>query len=417
MGQLYRSTLCTAQSFPRPFVVARKAEHFADGILVCTGRLNQRALPFNRDNHLANCSACESRFASLPPQPSGNISHPLGWFSDSLVCPKRDDMKQSHLRFVEPMECLMVSKLPEGSEWSYEIKLDGYRAQALCDGIKTQLLSRNGKDLGNRFPSVVAALARAIPQGSTVDGELVALDSVGKPSFSLILNSTTSGATFVFFAFDLLTLAGKDLTRKPLSQRQGLLRNALKQDDTVQLSQGFQIPSKQMLEMVRSHGLEGVVAKKLSSFYEPGRRSGAWSKMRVELSQELVIGGYTPGTHGIDAVLAGFYKGRDLHFCGSVRNGFVPASRRTVHAAIASLEVTTCPFVNLPEQSPGRWGQGLTATKMKNCVWLRPETVAQFRFLEWTPNDHLRHASFIALRNDKEARNVVKEDSSSDAPG
>jgi DNA ligase D-like protein (predicted ligase) len=320
-------------------------------------------------------------------------------------------MKQSHLRFVEPMEGLMVAKLPEGSEWSYEIKLDGYRAQALCDGDKTQLLSRNGKDLGKRFPAVVAAMARAIPQGSVVDGELVALDTDGKPSFSLIQNSATSGATFVFFAFDLLTLAGTDLTSKPLSERQGLLRKASTQNNTVQLSQGFHIPAKQMLEMVRSHGLEGVVAKKLSSFYEPGRRSGAWLKMRVELSQELVIGGYTPGTHGIDAVLTGFYKGRDLHFCGSVRNGFVPASRRTVHAALTSLETTVCPFVNLPENSAGRWGQGLTAAKMKKCVWLRPETVAQFRFLEWTPNDHLRHASFIAIREDKDSREVIKEES------
>jgi len=125
--------------------------------------------------------------------------------------------------------------------------------------------------------------------------------------------------------------------------------------------------------------------------------------MRVELSQELVIGGYTPGTHGLDAVLTGFYKGADLYFCGSVRNGFVPASRRTVHAALTPLESAICPFVNLPESSPGRWGQGLTAAKMKNCVWLKPDTVVQFRFLEWTPNDHLRPASFIALRSDKDA--------------
>ncbi len=303
----------------------------------------------------------------------------------------------------------MVSKLPEGPEWSYEIKLDGYRTQVLSQGDKTQLLSRNGKDLAARFPAVVAALKDAIPSGSIVDGELVALDSTGKPSFSLIQNSATSGATFVFFAFDLLTLSGADLTRKPLSERRKLLSKALRQDDTVQLSQGFEISAKQMLEMVRNHGLEGVVAKKLSSLYEPGSRSGAWSKMRVELSQELVIGGYTPGTHGIDAVLTGFYKGSDLYFCGSVRNGFVPASRRTVHAAITPLESTVCPFVNLPEKSPGRWGQGLTAAKMENCVWLRPDAVAQFRFLEWTPNDHLRHASFIALRSDKDARSVIKD--------
>lgn len=105
--------------------------------------------------------------------------------------------------------------------------------------------------------------------------------------------------------------------------------------------------------------------------------------MRVELSQELVGGGYTPGTHGFD---------------------------RAVHAELAPLEAGVCPFANLPEPSAGRWGQDLTAAKMKNCIWLRPEDFAQFRFLEWTPNDHLRHANFVALRDDKDLRAVIKED-------
>ena len=188
----------------------------------------------------------------------------------------------------------MVSALPEGPDWGYEIKLDGYRAQAIRDGERTRLLSRNGKDLGQRFPALVPELAKAIPHGSIVDGELVALDPSGKPSFSLIQNSATSGATFVFFAFDLLRLGGEDLTQKPLSERRALLRTSLRPTGTVQLSESFNIPAKQMLELVRSHGLEGVVAKRLSSTYEQGRRTGAWTKMRVELAQELVIGGYTP---------------------------------------------------------------------------------------------------------------------------
>lgn len=165
-----------------------------------------------------------------------------------------------------------------------------------------------------------------------------------------------------------------------------------------------------MLELVRSHGVEGVVAKRLSSTYEQGKRTGAWTKMRVELSQELVIGGYTPGTHGFDAVLVGLYRDDRLYFCASVRAGFVPASRRAVHAQLASLEAEACPFVNLPEASGGRWGQGMTAAKMRNCIWLHPEVIAQFRFLEWTSNDHLRHASFVALREDKDPRAVFKED-------
>jgi DNA ligase D-like protein (predicted ligase) len=313
------------------------------------------------------------------------------------------------LIFTEPMECLLVSTLPAGPGWAYEIKLDGYRAQVLCDGKAIRLLSRNGKDIASRFPAITRELANALPADSAIDGELVALDPSGKPSFSLIQNSASSGAEIVFFAFDLLRHAGKDLTQTPLSERRKILRLALKQTAAVQFSDDFALPAEKMLEMVRAHGLEGVVAKRLSSTYEQGRRTGSWVKMRVELSQELVIGGYTPGTHGFDAVLVCFYRGRDLHFCASVRAGLVPASRRQVHAKLKPLETDICPFVNLPEASAGRWGQGLTTAKMKNCVWLRPDTVAQFRFLEWTPSDHLRHKSFVALREDKDPLSVVKE--------
>ena len=125
---------------------------------------------------------------------------------------------------------------------------------------------------------------------------------------------------------------------------------------------------------------------------------------------KLVNGGYTPGTHGFDAVLIGFYRDDTLYFRASVRAGFTPAGRHTLHPQLAPLQAEVCPFVDLPEASAGRGGQGLTAAKMKNCTWLRPEAVAQFRFLEWTPNDHLRHASFVALREDKDPRAVIKED-------
>ncbi len=313
------------------------------------------------------------------------------------------------LEFVLPMECLHTERLPEGPDWIYEVKLDGYRAQALHAGKATRLLSRNGKDLGGRFPGVVVALAGALPPGSVLDGELVALDEAGRPSFSLIQNSASSGATFVFFAFDLMFLAGRDLTDEPLAERRRLLKANLQDSDTVQLSESFSIPAAQMLALVREHSLEGVVAKRLTSRYELGARSGAWVKLRLNLGQEFVIGGYTPGTHGFDAVVIGFYRGKDLHFCAKVRAGFVPASRRELFKQLAPLSNEVCPFVNLPEKGEGRWAQGLTSAKMAECVWLRPETVAQFTFLEWTPADHLRHVSFVAVRNDKEPYAVVKE--------
>ena len=318
--------------------------------------------------------------------------------------------KQTPLPFIEPMECLLVSKLPEGPEWTYEVKLDGYRVQAFCDGSQSRLLSKNGKDLGSRFPAVLRAVSTALPKGSVIDGELVALDSEGRPSFSLIQNSATSGAHFVIFAFDLLRLASQDLTVQSLAERRALLVASLKVSEDVQLSETFSLPASRMLAIVKAHGLEGVVAKRLQSRYEPGRRTGAWVKLRVELAQEFVIAGFTPGTNGFDAVLVGFYRDHELRFCASIRNGFVPASRRQLYAQLAPLETPACPFANLPERSAGRWGQGITAAKMQNCVWLRPETVAQFRFLEWTPSEHLRHPSFVAIRQDKDPRAVEKDE-------
>ena len=311
--------------------------------------------------------------------------------------------------FVPPMECLYTDRLPEGPEWIYEVKLDGYRAQAVRTGATVQLLSKTGKNLGLRFPALLPALSKALPKESVVDGELVALDPEGRPSFSLIQNAGSNKAPLVFYGFDLLALGGEDLTRRPLSERRALLREHLKVSDAIQLSESFQIPAEQMLQLVHTHNLEGVVAKRLASCYEEGRRSGAWLKMRVELAQEFVIGGYTPGTHGFDAVQLGFYRNGQLRFCASVRNGFVPASRRSLFSRLKPLETDVCPFANLPESSPGRWGAGMTVARMSECVWLRPETVAQFRFLEWTPSEHLRHVSFIGLREDKEPLDVVKE--------
>jgi ATP-dependent DNA ligase len=164
-----------------------------------------------------------------------------------------------------------------------------------------------------------------------------------------------------------------------------------------------------MLKFVRQNGLEGVIAKSANSVYEPGRRSGLWSKYRISLGQEFVIGGYTPGSNGFDAIIVGYYRGRDLYFAGRVRAGFVPAIRREVFAQIKHLKTDKCPFVNLPEKSEGRWGQGLTAEKMKGCRWLKPKAVVRIDFLEWTGAGKLRHTRFVAMRDDKDPRTVVKE--------
>ena len=123
----------------------------------------------------------------------------------------------------------------------------------------------------------------------------------------------------------------------------------------------------------------------------------------------MVIGGYFPGAHGLDSVIVGFYRGKDLIYVARVRNGFVPASRRQLFEKLRPLVSPECPFANLPETHRSRWGEGLTTEDMRKCVWLRPELVAQIEFLEWTESDHLRHSKFVGLRPDKDPRSVFKE--------
>jgi len=177
----------------------------------------------------------------------------------------------------------------------------------------------------------------------------------------------------------------------------------------VRITDYFEVTAADMLTAARGQGLEGVVAKRKDSRYEAGKRSGLWAKYRLNIGQELVVGGYIPGTHGVDAIVVGYYRGDDLIYVARVRNGFVPASRRQIFARLKPLIISKCPFVNLPERHKGRWGGGLTAADMDKCVWVRPEIVARIEFLEWTESNHLRHSKFAGLREDKDARTVIKE--------
>jgi hypothetical protein len=155
-----------------------------------------------------------------------------------------------------------------------------------------------------------------------------------------------------------------------------------------------------LIAAVRAQELEGLVAKRLDSVYEPGARSGAWRKMRLNKSAEFVIGGYTRGGRTFEALVLGRYEGERIVCVARTRVGFSPASRQRLMTRLRPLEIPECPFANLPEVRSGRWGEGLTADKMKECVWVRPELLAEIEFVEWTPEGHLRHARFIALRDE-----------------
>jgi DNA ligase D-like protein (predicted ligase) len=324
--------------------------------------------------------------------------------------PAKRKQPPAKVAFIESMECLPVAKLPEGPGWSYEVKLDGYRLEAVKQSGETTLYSRRGNILNEKFQYIADALKK-LPDSTILDGEVVALDAKNRSDFNLLQNFRSAEPKIHYYAFDILMLKGKLLTQLTLDERRAILAKALPINNHISLSVVDRGPVTHILKFVQKHGLEGVVAKRGDSVYEPGKRSGLWSKHRINQGQEFVVGGYTPGTQGFDALIIGFYRGKDLYFAARVRAGFVPATRRAVFAKIKSLQTAKCPFVNLPEQSAGRWGQGLTAEKMKGCVWLKPETVVRIDFAEWTGGEKLRHPKFIALRDfDKDPRKVVKED-------
>ena len=161
---------------------------------------------------------------------------------------------------------------------------------------------------------------------------------------------------------------------------------------------------------VRRLNLEGVVAKRRESTYEPGRRSGAWVKVKFSARQEFVIGGYKPGGGPFDSLLVGYYDGPRLMFAGKVRNGFTPALRARLFNQLAPLAAARCPFANLPSSRTSHWGEGITAEEMTQLRWLKPITVAEVAFTEWTRDGHLRHSAFVALRDDKAPREVRREE-------
>jgi DNA ligase D-like protein (predicted ligase) len=310
--------------------------------------------------------------------------------------------------FVEPMECLPVTTLPDGPEWSFEIKLDGYRALAVKAEGKVRLYSRRKKSFNSQYPHLVEAL-NDLPDDTVVDGEIVSLDDSGRPNFHLLQNFRSQASRIHYFIFDLLICKDRDLTGLPLSQRRELLRQFVKPNSRMRLSEQFKVSANEMLSAVRGQKLEGVVAKRNDSLYQPGKRTGAWIKYRVNRGQEFVVGGYIPGPHGFDSLIVGFYRDDELVYVARVRNGFVPASRRQIFEKIRGLVSPKMPFVNLPDEKESRWGDSLTAEKMKQCVWLVPKIVAQIEFLEWTAGDRLRHSTFGGLRDDKDPRMVVKE--------
>jgi ATP-dependent DNA ligase len=221
--------------------------------------------------------------------------------------------------------------------------------------LRVKLFSRNNKSFNRRFPRMVSALDK-LPTDSILDGEAVAIDESGRPSFNHVQNFVRNKTAIHFYAFDVLAWKGKDLRNKQLWERRASLKKeVIPKLPGDRFSESFSASADEIVAAVRAQGLEGVVAKRLDSKYECGERSGAWVKMRIN-AQEFVIGGYTPAPRNFDARLIGYYEGSKLIFVTKTRNGFNPMIRDTVFKKLKSLRTEKCPFANLPETKKGRWG-------------------------------------------------------------
>jgi len=310
---------------------------------------------------------------------------------------------------LRPMLATSASDLPRGTQWTYEVKWDGYRAVAVKRASGVELISRNQKNLTDDYPTVAKAIAALPVREAMLDGEIVALAADGHPSFQALQHRRTSALTVVYYAFDLLELEGESLLRRPLDERRRRLKTVLR-DSQVLLSDVLPGSPQHIEREIRKLRLEGVVAKRRDSVYRPGERSDAWVKVKFSPRQDFVVGGYRPSATNFDSVLVGYFEKRKFYFAGKVRAGFTPHMRAEVMRRIGDQQIARCPFVNLPNSTGRtRWGEGITAEDMKTLRWVKPAVVVEIGFVEWTAEALLRHSTFVGIRDDKPASAVHRE--------
>jgi bifunctional non-homologous end joining protein LigD len=344
---------------------------------------------------------------------SGNVPRRLG--EPFLPNDALPDLPSAEPRFIEPMKAKLVEKLTTTGDWIYELKFDGFRAIAVKIDNRVSLYSRNEKKLDARFPEIVDAIEQIPARECVIDGEIVAVDEEGRSSFQLLQAREMEGkkSPLYFYAFDLPHLEGKNLMSLPLEAR----KNALEQlcagaSELIRFSGAIGGDAGPLLEEVKKRGLEGIIGKLRNSVYEPGRRSGAWIKLKCVAEQEFVIGGYTPpqgSRKHFGAILVGYYKDKELVFAGKVGTGFTAKSLSILHKKFRTQERSDCPFVDLPSKSGGQWSQGITPSMMKKMHWVNPVFVCQIKFAEWTRDKKLRAPVFLGLRDDKKPSDVIRE--------
>jgi bifunctional non-homologous end joining protein LigD len=305
-----------------------------------------------------------------------------------------------------------ASTLPADDErWAFEMKWDGVRALIAAAPDDVRLTSRRGNDVTDRYPEVHGIADALAPHAALLDGEIVALDEHGRPSFELLQprmhvasaemsRRLASRAPVVCMLFDILWLDGDSLLDEPYTERRRVLESLQLAGRSWQTPPSHTGDGHAVLATSRRLGLEGVVAKRLDSRYEPGRRSGAWRKVKVDRGQEFVVGAWLPGAGRLDAHLGSLLVGYHdptgaLRYAGRVGSGIDEATRAVLERSLATRRRDDSPFVDPP--------------RLKDAVWVEPELVVEVRFHEWTRAGILRHPRYTGLRDDVDPAAVVRE--------
>jgi len=313
----------------------------------------------------------------------------------------------------KPQLATLASRVPDGNDWLHELKFDGYRALAFVENGKVRILSRNENDWTARFQSVADALKTLPIKNAILDGEVVSLDKQGLSNFQQLQNLLKQGddKSLVYYLFDVPYLLGYDLTQTRLRDRKEVLARLLlsanpNNEGTLRYSDHIQGDGQDVLQHACRSAMEGIIAKRADSAYQQ-YRSASWLKVKCLKQQEFVIGGFSKpeGSRvGFGALLLGYHDNGDLKYAGRVGTGFTTQSLRAIAAELKKRRVESPPFANPP-----------TGSERRGVTWVKPELVGEVEFTEWTNDGRLRHPSFHGLREDKPAKEIIRETEKSPA--